>query len=134
MDNPLQNGMNGEEKHPRSERLLLYVDRELAPKEVARIETHLGACWSCRARVSKIEKSIADFMEFDAAILGPGLSSPPNGWRGFDRALRQVVAESGRRTLLSIVSGSLGKLFSEARRLVTPRPWIRIAVGVLAAV
>src|SRR5215510_12797844 len=134
MDNPLQNAMNEDSLHPPREQLLLFVDRELAPREAAKIETHLGACWSCRAQVGKTEKSIADFMEFDAAILGPGLSSPPNGWRGFDRALRQVVAESGRRTLLSIVSGSLGKLFSEARRLVTPRPWIRIAVGVLAAV
>jgi anti-sigma factor RsiW len=122
MDNPLQNGMNGEEKHPRSERLLLYVDREMAPKEAARIETHLGACWSCRAHVSKIEKSIVDFMEFDRAMLTPRLSPPPNGWRGFDGALRQVVAERGRRSLFSIVFGSFGKFFSRARFLVMPRP------------
>jgi anti-sigma factor RsiW len=134
MDNPLQNGMNEDALHPPREQLLLYVDRELAPKEASQIETHLGVCWSCRARVSKIEKSIADFMEFDGEILAPSLSPPPNGWRGFDRALRQVVAESGRRSLLSIVSGSLGRFFSQARRLVMPRPWIRIAVGVLGAI
>ena len=121
MDNPLQNGMDGEEQHPRSERLLLYVDRELAPKEAARIETHLGACWSCRAHVSKIEKSIEDFIEFDGAMLTPRLSPPPNGWRGFDGALRQVVAESGRRSLLSIVFNSFGRFFSRARYLVMPR-------------
>jgi anti-sigma factor RsiW len=106
MDNLLQNGKNGDEQHPRRERLLLYVDRELALKEAARIEAHLGACWSCRAHVSKIEKSIADFMEFDGAMLTPRLSPPPNSWRGFDGVLRQVVAESGRRSLLSIVFGS----------------------------
>jgi anti-sigma factor RsiW len=122
MDNPLQNGMNGYEQHPRRERLLLYVDRELALKEAARIEAHLGACWSCRAHVSKIEKSIADFMEFDGAMLTPRLSPPPNSWRGFDGALRQVVAESGRRSLLSIVFGSFGRFFSRARYLVMPRP------------
>jgi anti-sigma factor RsiW len=122
MDNPLQNSMNGEEQHPLSERLLLYVDRELAPKDAARIETHLGACWSCRAQVSKIEKSIVDFIEFDGAMLTPRLSPPPNGWRGFDGALRQVVAESGRRSLFSIVFGSFGRFFSRARCLVMPRP------------
>jgi anti-sigma factor RsiW len=122
MDNPLQNGMNREEQHPCSEWLLLYVDRELAPKEAARIETHLGACWSCRAHVSKIEKSIEDFMEFDGAMLTPRLSPPPNGWRGFDGALRQVVADSGRRSLFSILFGSFGRFFSRARCLVMPRP------------
>lgn len=122
MDNSLQNGMNGDEQHPPREQLLLYVDRELAPKEAARIETHLGVCWSCRAHVSKIEKSIVDFMEFDGAMLTPRLSPPPNSWRGFDGALRQVVAESGRRSLLSIVADSFGRLFSRARYLVMPRP------------
>ena len=121
MDNLLQNGKNGDEQHLRRERLLLYVDRELAIKEAARIEAHLGACWSCRADVSKIEKSIADFMEFDGAMLTPRISPPPNSWRGFDGALRQVVAESGRRSLLSIVFGSLGRFFSRARYLVMPR-------------
>jgi len=121
MDNPLQNGKNGEEQHPPREQLLLYVDRELTPKWAARVETHLGACWSCRAQVSKIEKSIADFMEFDGAMLTPCLSPPPNSWRGFDGALRQVDAESGRKSLLSIVFSSFGGLFSRARHLVMPR-------------
>jgi anti-sigma factor RsiW len=122
MDNPLLNDMNGEEQYPCGERLLLYVDRELTPKEAARIDTHLGACWSCRAHVSKIEKSIVEFMEFDGAMLTPRLSPPPNGWRGFDGALRQVVAERGRRSLFSIVFSSFGKFFSRARCLVMPRP------------
>jgi predicted anti-sigma-YlaC factor YlaD len=121
MDNSLQNGMNRAEKHPPREQLLLYVDRELALKGAARIETHLGACWSCRALVSKIKKTIIDFMEFDGAMLTPRLSPPPNSWRGFDGALRQVVAESGRRSLLSIVFGSFGRFFSRARYLVMPR-------------
>jgi len=122
MNNPHQHDMNREEQHPRRERLLLYVDGELAPKEAARIEAHLGACWSCRAHVSKIEKSIVDLMEFDGAMLTPRLSTPPNGWRGFDGALRQVVAESGQRSLLSIVLSSFGRFFSRARHLVMPRP------------
>jgi hypothetical protein len=42
MDNPLQNGINGEEHHPPREQLLLYVDMELTPKGAARIEKHLG--------------------------------------------------------------------------------------------
>ena len=121
MDNSLQNGMNGDKQHPPREQLLLYVDRELTPKGVARIETHLGACRSCRTQVSKIEKSIAAFMEFDGAMFTPRLSPPPNISRGFDGALRQVVAESGRRSLLSIVFNSFGRFFSRARYLVMPR-------------
>ena len=121
MDNPLQNGMNEEAQHPPREQLLLYVDRELTPKGAARVETHLEACWSCRAQVSKIDKSIADFMEFDRAMLPPRLSPPPNSWRGFDGALRQVAAESGRRSLLSIVFTSFVGFFSRARHHVMPR-------------
>ena len=121
MDNPLQNGMNGEEQHPPREQLLLYVDRELTPKGAARVETHLGACWSCRAQVSKIEKSIADFMEFDGAMLTLRLGPPPNSWRGFDGALRQVAGESGRRSLLSIVFTSFVGFISRARHHVMPR-------------
>ena len=121
MDNSLQNGMNGDEQHPPREQLLLYVDRELTPKGAARIETHLGTCWSCRTQVSKIEKSIADFMEFDGAMLNPRLSPPPNGWRGFNGGVRQIAAESGRRSLLSIVFSSFGGFFSRARNLVMPR-------------
>jgi predicted anti-sigma-YlaC factor YlaD len=121
MDNTLQNGINGEEHHPPREQLLLYVDRELTPKGAARIEKHLGVCWSCRARVSKIEKFIADFMEFDGAMLTPSLSYPPNSWRGFNGGLRQITAESGRRSLLSIVFSSFGGFFSRARHLVMPR-------------
>ena len=120
MDNPLQNGSNLDEQHPPREQLLLHVDRELASKGAARIETHLGACWSCRAQVSKIEKSIADFMEFDGVMLTPRLSPPPNSWRGFDGALRQVAAESGRRSLLTTVFSSFGGFFSRARHLVMP--------------
>jgi anti-sigma factor RsiW len=121
MDNPLKNGINGEEQHPPCEQLLLYVDRELTAKEAARIETHLGACWSCRARVGKIEKSINDFMEFDGAMWAPRLSPPPNSWRGFAGALRRVAAESGRRPLLTIVFSSFGGFFSRVRHLVMPR-------------
>src|SRR5262245_6343294 len=133
MDNSFQNGMNGDEQHPPREQLLLYVDRELSPKEAAQIDTHLGVCWSCRAHVSKVEKSIADFMEFDGTMLMPRLSPPPNGWRGFDRALEQVIAESGKRSLFSIVFGSFGRLISRVRLFLMVRPWIRIAAGFLAA-
>jgi hypothetical protein len=122
MDNSLQNGMNRDENHPQREQLLLYVDRELARKGVARIEIHLGVCWSCCDLVSKIKKSIADFMEFEGVMLTPRLSPPPNSWRGFDGALRRVVTESGRRSLLSIMFGLFGRFFSWARHLVMPRP------------
>jgi len=134
MDNLLQNGLHGDGQHPPREQLLLHVDRELSPKEAAYIETHLGVCWSCRARVSKIEKSIADFIEFDGAVLTPHLSSPPNGWRGFDRGLEQVVAESGRRSWLSIVFGPLSRFFSRTRLIVMPPLWVRVATGFLVAI
>src|SRR5262249_53434244 len=67
-------------------------------------------------------------------MLMPRLSPPPNGWRGFDRALEQVVAESGKRSLLSIVVESFGRLISRARLFLMVRPWIRIAAGLLGAI
>jgi hypothetical protein len=133
MDNPHQNG-HEDGQHPPREQLLLHVDRELLGKEAALIETHLGACWSCRARVSKIEKSIADFIEFDGAVLTPRVSPPPNGWRNFDRALEQLAAESGRRSLLSIVFGSLERFFHRAHLSLLPQTWIRLAVSLLIAI
>ena len=36
--------------HPDENQLLLALERELPLNDAARVEKHLGNCWSCRAR------------------------------------------------------------------------------------
>ena len=100
-----ENGNYGQEAHPPPEILMLSVDGELPADEAARIESHLSACWVCRARTAKIEATIADFIEYDQAALAPHLAQPPNNWRNFDARLDRLAAELGRPALIR-ASGS----------------------------
>ena len=49
--------------HPDENQLLLALERELSLEEAARVEQHLGNCWSCRARSSEIQSGILAFVE-----------------------------------------------------------------------
>jgi len=133
MDNQLQNNIGEEGEHPPREMLLLSVDGELASKEASQLQAHLEACWYCRVKTKKIEETIADIIEFDEVALKPHFV-PPNGWRSFDRQLNQLAAESGHRSLLSKMFGSLSRLFSTAHLSLIPRPLIRVGAALLVAV
>ncbi len=45
-------------KHCTSEKLLAYLDDELAPAEWQELKGHLSACWRCRARAQELENGI----------------------------------------------------------------------------
>src|SRR5216684_1493615 len=114
MDRMFQNNSGEQSEHPPREMLLLFVDGELPAKETTQLETHLEACWPCRVKTKKIQEAIADIIEFDEQVLTPRLT-PPQGWRNFDRQLRQLAAQSGSQSLLARVMGSLGRFLPVAR-------------------
>jgi anti-sigma factor RsiW len=132
MDKMFQNNSGEQSEHPPREMLLLFVDGELTAKETAQLETHLEACWPCRVKTKKIQEAIADIIEFDEKVLTPRLN-PPQGWRNFDRQLRQLAAQSGRQSLTSRIFGSLNRFFPVSHFFATPHPWFKPMVRGLAA-
>jgi hypothetical protein len=111
--------MQKEIYHPSNQDLLLTADGELPARQAARIRAHLVACWDCRARMAKIESTIADFVRAKNQIDGPPLPSI-----------------DGPRALLK---GRLAQLASE--RKVRSRPWFfhfasatRVAASICVAV
>jgi anti-sigma factor RsiW len=133
MDKMFQNNSGEHSEHPPREMLLLFVDGELPAKETTQLETHLEACWPCRVKTTKIQEGIADIIEFDEKVLTPRLN-PPQGWRNFDRQLRQLAAQSGSQSLKSRLFGSLNRLFPISHLFAIPRPWFKpIARSLTAA-
>lgn len=127
-----QNNSGEQSEHPPREMLLLFVDGEMPAKETAQLETHLEACWPCRVKTKKIQEAIADIIEFDEQVLTPRLT-PPQGWRNFDRQLRQLAAQSGRQSLVSRLFGSLNRFFPVSHFFATPHPWFKPMARSLAA-
>jgi len=133
MDKMFQNNSGEQSEHPPREMLLLFVDGELPAKETTQLETHLEACWPCRVKTQKIQEGIADIIEFDERVLTPRLN-PPQGWRNFDRQLRQLAAQSGHQSLRSRIFGSLNRFFPVSHLFAAPRPWFKpLARGLAAA-
>src|SRR6266849_8221808 len=133
MDKMFQNNSGEQSEHPPREMLLLFVDGELPAKETTQLETHLEACWPCRVKTKKIQEAIADIIEFDEQVLTPRLN-PPQGWRNFDRQLRQLAAQSGHQSLRSRLFGRLNRFFPVSHFFETPHPWFKpMARGLAAA-
>jgi hypothetical protein len=63
--------MLSEESHLSDQELLLAADGELSARDAARVEAHLEACWSCRARQEELEASIGDFVRAYRGELDP---------------------------------------------------------------
>lgn len=80
-------------EHPPYEQFLLFVDGELAPKEAAKWNAHLDACWSCRVRARKIQETIADIIEFEETV--SPFQAPPDSrrWVNFDSRLNNLAQE-----------------------------------------
>jgi len=124
------NGNYGQEAHPPPEMLMSSVDGELSPDETTRIESHLAACWMCRARTAKIETTIADFIEYNQAALTPRLTPPPNVWRNFGARLDRLAGELGAPPLLARLGARLREMF--AAWLTPARLAFVISVAIIA--
>jgi hypothetical protein len=51
-----------EDHHLSDEELLLAADGELPARAAGRVQSHLAACWSCRARQQELERAIGAFV------------------------------------------------------------------------
>jgi anti-sigma factor RsiW len=79
--------MEREEFHLSDQELLQSADGELSTRAGGRIEAHLAACWSCRARLRSLEDAATDFARIRQQTLDSQL--PP-----------ALLADEGPRAML----------------------------------
>jgi hypothetical protein len=123
--------------HIADQELMLALDGELSTRDAARVESHLTACWKCRARRQELENAIADYVRLPKPQL-PAADGP--------RALLKAQIEqwSDRRpaawtsgwlaaaicALLLIAGIAMGQMWKQsARRIVVSVPNPRLTPG-----
>jgi hypothetical protein len=80
--------------HLTDQELLLAADGELPARRAAQVRAHLAACWDCRARMTEVERTIAEFARTHRQSLDPQLP-PVAGSRALLRAqLAELTAKS----------------------------------------
>jgi len=62
----------------------MLADGELPPREAARAETHLAACWECRTRKQELETAISEFVRFQRSSFKS--TTPADGPKALLRA------------------------------------------------
>jgi hypothetical protein len=87
--------------HPDEDQLLLALERELTQDDAARVEKHLGNCWSCRARYEEMQRGILAFVEYRERRYLPLVATPPDDTSGFRDRLRNLPQESAPVGLLT---------------------------------
>lgn len=113
--------------HVPEDDLLPFVDGELPVKEAAKVRNHLEACWSCRQRIEKVQKTISAFVEYYNSGYVVGLDPAPGEWRTFDPKLKSVIAEADRESVLR------GWLLPRIAPLPSLHTMARLAVGLSVA-
>jgi hypothetical protein len=85
--------MRLEDNHLSDQELLLAADGELSPRACARVQRHIAACWTCRARKQEIEGAVGDFVR--AYRQAPNAQCPPaDGPRALLKAQMSLLAET----------------------------------------
>ena len=79
--------------HLTDEALLLLADRELSTRRLMRARRHLSACLTCRARLARIEQTLAD--TFEALGADADRSQPPAALARA-RLAKRLAEESAR--------------------------------------
>src|SRR5579864_107055 len=82
---------SGKNPHLSDEQILLALDGELSSREAAKVNMHLEACWSCRARSQQIESAIADIVEYRDSLIRPYFPVPPGGLEEFSTRLQKLA-------------------------------------------
>jgi len=88
--------MSREYAHLSDEELVLLADGELSSRHAARVNAHLTACWDCRARLRKLEETVADFVDLHHAILDSRIP-PATGPRALLSARLAEASASPRK-------------------------------------
>jgi hypothetical protein len=85
--------MLSEKSHLSDQELLLAVDGELSARDAGRVQSHLAACWACRARQQDIEGSIGEFIRMHRRNLETQIPSA-DGPRALLKAQLAQLAET----------------------------------------
>jgi hypothetical protein len=120
----------GADGHPDENQLLLALERELSLEEAARVEQHLGNCWSCRARSSEMQSGILAFVEYREKRYLPSLESPPHGYRGFPGELRRIANESEPAGLSVRIWRSIWRFLTSSNQV----KWVTATAAVMVLV
>jgi hypothetical protein len=104
--------MLSEESHLSDQELLLAADGELSARDAGRVQSHLAACWACRARKQEIEAAIGEFIRMHR--------------RNFDV---QIPPPDGPRALLHAQLARLAEPQRTAAQGTPWRPWFRAAAA-----
>lgn len=80
-------------KHCSDELLLAALDGELSGQARQKVASHLGACWTCRARQAELESQVHRLTRAAAGSLYPGADWSPRAARRFRDAAAKL--ESG---------------------------------------
>jgi hypothetical protein len=110
--------MNRQEEHRDDEQLLRLADGELDPKQAARAQAHLKACWQCRTRLEDLQTSIADYMRYRENVMRPLLPAPPQPWGSLRGRLRNLDADLAPRRRWPLLGASPAWLATAAALLV----------------
>jgi hypothetical protein len=65
-----------ENNHLLDTELMMALDGELAAAAQRAVDQHLLACWQCRARRARLERSVEDFVEWHAQLPVPSGDGP----------------------------------------------------------
>jgi hypothetical protein len=117
-------------EHPDENQLLLALERELSPEEIAQVEQHLGTCWSCRARSSEMQSGILAFVEYREKRYLPSLESPPGNYRSFPGDLRRIAAESKPARLSIRIWRSIWRFLTSANQV----KWVSATAAIMVLV
>ena len=95
-----------QEFHLSDQELLMAVDGELSDHAAERVQSHLAACWACRARKQEIETTIGEFMRFQRESFNHRFPSP-EGPRALLRAQMAQLASVQANPWAAIVVDDL---------------------------
>jgi hypothetical protein len=128
--------MHSEDTHLTDQELLLAIDGELSPRDTARVDTHLAACWTCRARKQELDSAVAAFVRTHHRSLDPQVP-PVAGSRALLKAQLDQLVQSGKPRwfetlswrIAAVVFASVALAFVASRFWIARQPQPAIAVA-----
>jgi hypothetical protein len=116
--------------HPDENQLLLALERELSLEETAKVEQHLGNCWSCRARSIEMQSGILAFVEYREKRYLPSLEPPPHDFGGFSGKLGRIAAEGKPDGLALRIWRSIWRFVTSSN----PVKWMSATAAIMVVV
>ena len=115
--------------HPSDEELLAFLDGELSAKPASKVQKHLEACWACRAKREKMERSISAFINTRSAALADTAEAAPRARKRFAAKLSRLAAEQPEQPRLFRRYEALVREFSYVRPAVWATAVVLLAIG-----